>query len=136
MLSEPQLRGWVLYDDSCGFCRRWVPFWAPTLRARGYDIAALQTPWVRERLAPLGATDELLLEDILLLPVEGELVRGAEVYRRLLRSIWWAYPLGVLAGLPGMRSLFDLAYSVFARNRYCVSRACGLKSGAVGETRK
>jgi predicted DCC family thiol-disulfide oxidoreductase YuxK len=136
MLSDPQLLGWVLYDDSCGFCRRWVPFWASTLRARGYDIAALQTPWVRERLAFLGATDELLLEDILLLPVEGEIVRGAEVYRRLLRSIWWAYPLGVLAGLPGLKVLFDRAYRTFARNRYCVSRVCGLKEGAVGETRK
>ena len=136
MHSHPQLRGWVLYDDSCGVCRRWVPFWAPTLRVRGHDAVALQMPWVRERLASLGATDELLLEDILLLPVEGELVRGAEVYRRLLRSIWWAYPLGVLAGLPGLKVLFDRAYRTFARNRYCVSRVCGLKGGAVEETRK
>jgi predicted DCC family thiol-disulfide oxidoreductase YuxK len=126
MHSGPQLRGWVLYDDSCGFCRRWVPFWAPMLRTRGYDIAALQTPWVRERLR---VTEELLLEDILLLLAEGGLVRGADVYRRLLRSIWWAYPLGVLADLPGLRTLFDRAYRAFARNRYCVSRVCYLKGG-------
>ena len=23
--------GWVLYDQGCGVCARWVPFWAPTL---------------------------------------------------------------------------------------------------------
>ena len=37
-------KGWVLYDDGCGFCREWVPFWAPTLRKRGFGIAPSKAP--------------------------------------------------------------------------------------------
>src|SRR3989442_12592856 len=58
--------GWVLYDDACGFCRRWVPYWAETLSKRGFSIAPLQSAWVQERLnAP---ADELLDDLRLLLP--------------------------------------------------------------------
>jgi len=41
-MPKRETLGWVLYDDSCGFCRRWVPFWAATLRKRGFEIAALR----------------------------------------------------------------------------------------------
>ena len=43
-------KGWILYDDSCGFCRRWVPFWQNALRRRGFSIATLQDDWVRETI--------------------------------------------------------------------------------------
>ena len=52
--------GWVLYDDSCGFCRQWVPYWRETLGKRGFSIAALQSAWVQERLN--ASADELLDE--------------------------------------------------------------------------
>lgn len=42
--------GRVLYDGDCGFCARWVEFWRPTLERRRITIAALQEPWVAERL--------------------------------------------------------------------------------------
>jgi predicted DCC family thiol-disulfide oxidoreductase YuxK len=41
--------GRVLYDAACGVCSRWVPFWAPTLRRIGLDVAPLQATWVGER---------------------------------------------------------------------------------------
>ena len=51
MRSEAfELNGYLLYDDSCGFCRRWVPFWESTLRKRGFLIAPLQAKWVIEKL--------------------------------------------------------------------------------------
>jgi len=115
--------GWVLYDDSCGFCRRWIPFWAPTLRRRGYDIAPLQSAWVRESLK---ASDGLLFEDLRLLRMDGGQVRGADVYRHLMRRIWWAYPLFLFACTPGLRQVFDWSYRTFARNRFRFSKACGL----------
>lgn len=34
--------GTVLYDDSCGFCNRWVPFWASTLPPSAHELASLQ----------------------------------------------------------------------------------------------
>jgi len=122
MESKSQ-KGWVLYDDSCGFCRRWIPFWAPTLRRRGYDIAPLQAEWVRNRLEP---SNSPLLEDLRLLLSDGIQVQGADVYRHLMRRIWWAYPLFLLACAPGLREIFDRSYRAFARNRFGFSKACGL----------
>lgn len=90
-LSE--VRGWALYDDACGFCRRWVPFWSGTLSKRGFAIEPLQSKWVQARLA---AQPEDLLQDLRLLFVDGTQVRGADVYRYVMRRIWWAYPLYVL----------------------------------------
>jgi predicted DCC family thiol-disulfide oxidoreductase YuxK len=115
--------GWVLYDDSCGFCRRWVPSWAKTLRRRGFDIAPLQSEWVVERLnVPPGD----LLFDLRLLLADGRQVRGADVYRHVMRRIWWAYPLYLLSVAPLLRLVFDWGYRTFADNRHRVSRACGL----------
>jgi predicted DCC family thiol-disulfide oxidoreductase YuxK len=117
-------RGWVLYDDSCGFCRRWVPFWATTLRRRGYDIAPLQSKWVSEHFK---LPHDELIHDLRLLLVDGTRVQGADVYRHLMRQIWWAYPLYLLACTPVLRRIFDLCYRSFATNRFRFSRACGLR---------
>jgi predicted DCC family thiol-disulfide oxidoreductase YuxK len=120
--------GWVLYDDSCGFCRRWIPFWAGTLRKRGFDIAPLQTEWVVQRLC---APPEDLLLDLRLLLADGTQVPGADVYRHVMRRIWWSYPLYLLSVAPLLRHAFDWGYRTFADNRYGVSRACRLPASAV-----
>jgi predicted DCC family thiol-disulfide oxidoreductase YuxK len=117
--GEPE--AWVLYDGACGFCSRWVPFWAPTLRGIGVSTAALQEKWVGARLS---LPPEDLLSDITLLFRDGRMLRGAEAYRYAMRRIWWAYPLYLLSIAPGLRSLFDAGYRIFARNRYRVSSAC------------
>jgi len=123
--------GWVLYDDSCGFCRRWVPFWANTLRKRGFAIAPLQSEWVAERLK---VPEEDLLFDLRLLLADGEQVRGADVYRHVMRRIWWAYPLYLLSVTPLLRLVFDGAYRIFADNRHLISHSCGLP--AAGPVRR
>jgi predicted DCC family thiol-disulfide oxidoreductase YuxK len=114
---------WVLYDGDCGFCSHWVQFWKPTLERRRIGIAALQEPWVAERLQR--PTAELLV-DILLLSRSGDLVAGADVYLRVARRIWWAWPFYALFSLPGFNRLIKTGYRWFARNRHCVSRACKL----------
>lgn len=113
--------GWVLYDGACGVCSRWVPFWAPTLRHIGLDVAPLQAAWVGERtgLSP----DELVL-DLRLLHVDGHLTSGADVYRYVMRRRWWARPLHLLSILPVGRQLFDWGYRTFARHRLRVSAVC------------
>lgn len=120
--AEPPA-GWVLYDGDCGVCSRWVPSWAPTLRRRGLAIAPLQSPWVEERT---GLSPAALLSDIRLLQPSGQLLAGADVYRYIMRRIWWAYPLYLLSRVAGLSQLFEWAYRTFARHRFRISATCGL----------
>jgi predicted DCC family thiol-disulfide oxidoreductase YuxK len=122
--GEPSPRGWVLYDAGCGVCARWVPFRAPTLARLGPAVAPLQAPWVRERLA---LAPDVLLADIRLVLADGDHLAGADVYRYVLRRLWWAHPLYLLAIAPGTRRAFDAAYRAFADRRLRVSAACGLR---------
>ena len=116
-------RGWILYDGHCGFCSRWVRFWAGTLRRRGFDVAALEEPWVSEKIS---MPYEELLQDIRLLTASGELISGADVYLYVTRRIWWAWLFYAVFTLPGFNRLIHVGYRWFARNRYCVSHACRL----------
>ena len=125
-----EVRGWVLYDDSCGFCQRWVPFWESTLRRRGFAIAALQAPWVSRTL---GVGAEALLSDLRLVLADGRQITGADVYRHVMRRIWWAYPFYLLSVAPLSRRIFDWGYRTFAANRYCISGACGLRPVRSGD---
>jgi len=116
-------RGWILYDGSCGFCSRWVPWFDRTLARRGLDYAPLQESWVRERL---DLPEQELLDDLRLLLADGTLISGANVYRFVMRRTWWAWPIYLLSITPGLRWLFDRAYRGFANRRYQVSRFCRL----------
>lgn len=114
----------MLYDAECGVCSRWVPFWAPTLARLGLGVASLQEPWVA---AQLHAPREALLRDIRLLLADGQPIEGADVYRYVMRRLWWAYLLYVIAVAPGGRQLFDRAYRAFADRRLRISAACRLR---------
>lgn len=116
-------RGWVLYDGQCGFCSRWLKFWGPTLVRHGFAFAALQEPWVTERLQP--PPDELI-HDLRLLTPDGKSSSGADVYLQVARKVWWAWPFYAVFSLPGFNLLIRAGYRWFARNRYCVSRVCKL----------
>ena len=54
------------------------------------------------------------------------LLSGADVYRYVMRRVWWGWPLYLLVALPGFRQLFDWAYRTFANQRYEVSKVCRL----------
>jgi predicted DCC family thiol-disulfide oxidoreductase YuxK len=119
------VRGSVLYDGNCGFCSRWLAFWKPTLERHGFATAALEEPWVGEKVK---MPYEDLVRDIRLLTVDGDLVSGANVYLFVARRIWWAWPLYALFSLPGFNWMIHTGYRWFARNRHYVSHACGLKA--------
>jgi predicted DCC family thiol-disulfide oxidoreductase YuxK len=123
MNSKTQTLGWVLFDNSCGFCSRWIPFWGGTLRSIGLDFAPLHSDWVFERL---GLSEEELIEDLRLLLADGGEIKGADVYRYVMRRVWWAYPFYLLACAPLLGRVFDAAYASFKRNRFHISRACRL----------
>jgi predicted DCC family thiol-disulfide oxidoreductase YuxK len=120
--ADPQ--GWVLYDAGCGVCAAWVPFWAPTLARVGLSVAPLQAPWVATRTA---LPPDALLSDIRLLLPDGRQVVGADVYRYVMKRLWWAYPLYLPTVIPGLCWIFDRAYRLFADNRLHISGACGLR---------
>ena len=122
MRGQPR-EGWVLFDGACGICSRWVPFWGPTLRRLGLDIAPLQSVWVPERT---GLASDEITRDLRLLRPDGSLISGSEVYRYVMRRVWWAYPLYLLSEAPGLRQLFDRSYRTFARHRLPISTSCGL----------
>jgi predicted DCC family thiol-disulfide oxidoreductase YuxK len=118
--QEP--RGWVLYDDYCGFCRWWIPFWADTLRRQGLAIAPLQTHEISDRLR---IPDQQLLDDLRILLRDGTHIAGADVYRFVMQKVWWAKPFYWLSIVPLSRNVFDWGYRTFANNRYQFSAVCG-----------
>ena len=124
MTQAPEdMRGWILYDGSCGFCSKWVPFWSTTLARQGLGFAPLQADWVRDRI---NMSEEELLSDLRLLLDTGEVISGPDVYRHVMRHAWWLTPLYLLSIIPGISHLFDWCYRTFANHRYEVSAACRL----------
>lgn len=116
--------GHVLYDDTCGFCRSWVPKMKPMLEKRGIGVAPLQAGWVRERI---DITPEELVANIrMIFEDRSPDCVGADVYRFVMRRVWWLWPIYVLSVIPVGRWLFEKAYRKFAANRYKISKACRL----------
>jgi predicted DCC family thiol-disulfide oxidoreductase YuxK len=122
---KPEPQGSILYDASCGICSRWVSSWTPTLQRHGFAVAPLQSPWVPSHT---GLKETQLLDDVRLLRPDGRLTSGPDVYRYVMRRIWWAYPGYLLSLAPGFRQLFDWAYRTFARHRGAFSASYGLES--------
>jgi predicted DCC family thiol-disulfide oxidoreductase YuxK len=122
-IQKDNLCGWVLYDDDCGFCRQWIPFWKNTLRKRGFEIVPLQEEWVRRELR-LDETE--LLRDLRILLVNGTQLQGADAYRFAIKRIWWTYPLYLFSITPLLRRFFDRGYRTIAHYRYHISRGCNL----------
>lgn len=118
---QSNYKGWVLYDAQCGFCSWWVPFWRGTINGAGFDIAPLQSEWVRGRI---DLSDDRINDDLRLLLHDDQTLVGAEVYLHVMKRIWWAWPLGMFFSLPGLKQLFSKAYKWFNRNRFAVSKAC------------
>lgn len=116
-----EIRGWVLYDGTCQFCRSWVLRLQPILAPRGFTFLALQTPWVREHFR---LPEEQLLSEMRLLLPTGEVYDGADAIVALARYVWWARLFALAAVLPGVRPLLRAAYRYVARHRTCSSHAC------------
>ncbi|MBA3445164.1 MAG: DUF393 domain-containing protein [Gemmatimonadales bacterium] len=119
---EPRT-GWVLYDADCAVCTRLARSWTTTFARLGLSVAPLQSPWVSERT---GLSGRELLSNIRLLENDGSLFSGPEVYRYVMRRLWWTYPLYLLSRVPGLSRVFDWSYRTFARNRRVVSAGCDL----------
>ena len=118
-----QSQGSLLYDAGCGICSRLARSWAPTLHRYGFAVAPLQSAWLPMRT---GLSPAELLRDVRLLRPDGQLTSGPDVYRYIMRRIWWAYPAYLVSRAPVLRRLFDWGYRSVARHRQVISRRCGL----------
>ena len=116
-------RGWLLYDADCGFCSRWAWRIALFVGPRGFHLAPLQAPWVRERLR---LPEAELMSELRVLTAGDSLYGGADAFLFLARQVWWAWPLVALAWLPGMMPLARAAYRSIARHHHEISSACAL----------
>jgi predicted DCC family thiol-disulfide oxidoreductase YuxK len=126
-LADPIRRGWVLYDGECRLCTGTVALFGPMLRRRHFDLAPLQTPWVRERL---GLKAGEMPDEMKLLTEDGKLHGGAGALLEIARTIWWAWPLYVLGQIPGGTILFRKIYRRIAMNRHCFAGACAVPKTA------
>jgi len=118
-------RGWVLFDGGCRLCRGAARRFARFLRRHGFEPAALQTSWVRERLG-LTRDDEPV--EMIVLTSGGAVFGGADGMLQIARRIWWAWPLFAVAQIPGVTPLLRMAYRQLAVNRRCFDGACETKS--------
>jgi len=118
--SKRELTGWILYDDCCGFCRWWVPFWKNTSRRRGFEIAPLPAGWVREKLQ----LDEMnLLQDSRLFLPNGGRIQDADTHRCAMKRIRRAYPAYLFSITPLSGAIFNWSYRRFAARRHQISYA-------------
>ncbi|HEY4417383.1 MAG TPA: DUF393 domain-containing protein [Verrucomicrobiae bacterium] len=115
--------GWVFYDGDCSLCLATVERFGPLLRRHHFQPAPLQTDWVQNRL---GLNPGEPLVEMKLLASDGQVYGGADALLQIARNIWWAWPLFVVAKIPGITPLFHIFYRWIAANRTCLGKACQL----------
>ncbi|MEI9865559.1 MAG: DUF393 domain-containing protein [Limisphaerales bacterium] len=116
-------QGWVFYDGQCSLCTGAVLRFGPMLRRHHFELAPLQTNWVRQRI---GLNPDEPPTEMKLLAADGRIYGGADALLEIARTIWWARPLHTLAQVPGMKALFRGIYRLIAANRNCRSGACSI----------
>jgi predicted DCC family thiol-disulfide oxidoreductase YuxK len=115
------LRGLLLYDRDCRWCRRLVSLSRGTLARHGFAYAALQSPWAQRRLALDGVPDEMKL----LLP-HGRVLGGARALVAVAGALPWSRPLAASARLAPVMAALDASYRFVAAHRGCRAAVCAL----------
>ena len=117
-----QLPGsWVFYDGECPLCTNAAARFSSLLHRYHFQLAPLQTPWVRHRL-DLRPSEPLV--EMKLVTADGQVYGGAEALLEIARRIWWAWPVFALAQVPGAMVLAGWVYHRIATNRACISGIC------------
>jgi predicted DCC family thiol-disulfide oxidoreductase YuxK len=106
----------VLFDGGCPLCRRSVRLlraidWLHRLQfVDGTDAEA------RQRFAP-GLTEAALLVEMYVVNERGQRYAGYEGYLQLARVVPLMWPMHLIGGLPGIRTLGHLLYRTIAAKR-------------------
>jgi predicted DCC family thiol-disulfide oxidoreductase YuxK len=117
----------VCYDGLCNICTSGAGRFGSVLRRRGFALATLQEPWVRQRL---GLSADQPLEEMFVLLPDGRRFGGADALLYIARSFWWAWPLRLLTCLPAGKSSLNHAYRWVARHRHRLAGHCSLPEPA------
>ena len=107
--------GWLFYDGTCPVCSRWVERVRGLLARRGVHLVRLQAAWAGPSL---GLSPDELLTEMKLRTADGRVFGGADAFIQLARMTWWAWPVFLLAQLPGAKTVLRTAYRVIARRRH------------------
>ena len=109
----------VFFDGACPLCRREISLMRSLDRRQAIRFVDVADPDVA---CPLDRTELIArfhaLED-------GRLLCGARAFAAMWRAIPVLRPLGIVADLPMMRPLFELAYRGFLRVRPRLQRLFG-----------
>ncbi|PCI36272.1 MAG: hypothetical protein COB53_10150 [Elusimicrobia bacterium] len=105
-------RGWVLYDSHCPLCCGAVDCFKPLLRSQGFECKSLQSH------------PEYSLEEMRVLRHDGKSYGGSDALIHLAGFYWWATPIVLLSGLPGVSPILRGLYGALAKRRHCVSGRC------------
>lgn len=104
-----------LFDGQCGFCTRWAEWLARRL-PEGHDVRPYQSI---ERLDEFGLTEADVRAASYWVEPSGELHGGPRAFAAALRRGRGLWPvLGVVLGLPVVRSIAAAVYGWVARNRH------------------
>jgi predicted DCC family thiol-disulfide oxidoreductase YuxK len=104
----------VLYDGDCPLCTRWARRFERTLQCHGFSLATLQS---------CGECD---LSEMRVVTTDGDVFGGADAVVKIARRIWWAWPLFIIAQIPGAMLLLRATYRWLAGNRHCIGGACSV----------
>lgn len=104
----------LLFDGDCGFCTKSVAW----LDQRGL-LGHPAVPWQSVPAAQRPVPDGRLTTEVVLERPDGTVLGGADALAATVRAADSRLRIaGVLAALPGVRTLARAVYRVVARNRY------------------
>jgi predicted DCC family thiol-disulfide oxidoreductase YuxK len=115
----------ILFDGDCPFCKREAAWLQRLDRHKNLEFEDISAPDFDP--SDYGLTDEQVQASIHGILSDSSVIEGVEVFRIASRSVglgWLMAP----TRWPGLRTAFDTAYSIFARNRNTLgnlfSRSC------------
>ncbi len=117
------MAGTIYYDGDCSLCTELVARFERPLSRHGWALVPLQSPGVAQTL---GIDPAELLDEMRVRTYDGRLYGGADAVVHLARGIWWAWPLVVIAALPGGRRILRAGYRRVAARRYGSGHTCSL----------
>jgi predicted DCC family thiol-disulfide oxidoreductase YuxK len=114
----------MLYDQDCGFCRRWIARWQGFTGDR-VDYEPYQS--AAERFPEIPRED--FANAVHLIEPSGAHTRGAEAVFRALAHGGRRWPLALYHHVPGFKSISEGTYTAVARQRTAATRVTDLLWG-------
>ncbi len=121
----------LFYDGGCPLCRREINMLRRMDRQNLIlfsNIADSQFDFKSR-----GKTFDQLMSQVHAQLSDGTWITGVEVFRRLYTAVGYGW-LVLPTRLPGVSRIFDILYSVFAKNRLKLGRRCNKKNSCYAVT--